>query len=345
MARSGSSLLELAADWLAKQKAEWSLIHYRKSARAFERDVLRRLGKLPIRDITSQIVTSVIEAILRRGVRETAAKVLQHISGVFRLAQARGLRADNPALPVTEILPPKPQVRPMPAILTWAGLGDVLRRAEAAHLSPAVRMAHRLCALSVARISNVVEAEWEEFDLESDVATWTIPRAKMKSRDRHHDHKIVLAPSIAAELRQWRSVVGNRGPVFPSPQGGKHISRESLEKAYRVTLNLADIHTPHGWRSAFSTLARDQGFERDVVELTLDHVHDTEVVRAYDRGERLKQRIKLMYWWAEQLVAAQNGAPLGVSDSARGVYRASFRPGRHTNASAHPVRALQSGPL
>jgi hypothetical protein len=76
---------------------------------------------------------------------------------------------------------------------------------------------------------------------------------------------------------------------------------------YRVTLGLANKHSPHGWRSAFSTLARDNGFERDVVELALDHVHDSEVVRAYDRGERLAQRIKLMNWWDEQLTKAQRG--------------------------------------
>ena len=91
---------------------------------------------------------------------------------------------------------------------------------------------------------------------------------------------------MAAELRQWREMFGGRGFVFPSPQGGKHIWRESIEKVYRVTLGLSGKHSPHGWRSAFSTLARDNGFARDVVELALDHAHDNEVARAYDRDER-----------------------------------------------------------
>jgi hypothetical protein len=47
-----ASFESMVADWLAKQKTEWSTIHYRKSARAFERDVLPRIGKLPIKDIT-----------------------------------------------------------------------------------------------------------------------------------------------------------------------------------------------------------------------------------------------------------------------------------------------------
>jgi len=96
--------------------------------------------------------------------------------------------------------------------------------------------------------------------------------------------------------------------VFPSPAGGKHITRESIEKCYRVTLGLADKHSPHGWRSAFATLACDNGAERDAVELILDHIHDSDVVRAYDRGKRLAQRVQLMNWWNEQLTKAQCGA-------------------------------------
>lgn len=307
-ASSGHTFATVAADWLAKQRTEWSEIHYDKSSRAFERDVLPRLGPLPVRDITPAMVAGVIEKIVKRGARDTAAKVLQHVGGVFRLAQARGLRTDNPAAPVHEVLPARKQAGRMPALLTWPALGGVLRSAEAARLSPAVRMAHRLCAYSVARVGNIVLAEWPEFDLEADVPTWIIPRKKMKSRDRHHDHKIVLGPVVAEELRAWRRTIGGKGYVFPSPAGGKYITRESIEKAYRVTLGLADKHSPHGWRSAFSTLARDNGFDREVVELTLDHIHDNDVARAYDRGERLQQRVKLMTWWGDQLAQAQRGA-------------------------------------
>ena len=239
--------------------------------------------------------------------RDTAAKILQHVSGIFRLAAARGMRSDNPAVPVREILP-KPERRGRrPALLTFAELGDALRRAEIARLSPAVRMAHRLCAFTVARITNIVEARWTEFDLDATPATWIIPRIQMKSKEPLYNHKIVLGPAIVEELRQWRRLVGNTGYLFPSPAGQKqkHISRESVEKAYRETLRLRDKHCPHGWRSALSSIARDSGREREVIELTLDHIQDDEVARAYDRGERLVKRIELMTWWNEQLVKAQ----------------------------------------
>ena len=111
-------------------------------------------------------------------------------------------------------------------------------------------------------------------------------------------------------MHQWQSVFGSKGYVFPSPAGNKHIGRESIEKMYRVTLGLEGKHSPHGWRSSFSTLARDNGIARDVVELALDHAHDNEVARAYDRGERFDERIKLFNWWGEQLSAAQRGAKI-----------------------------------
>jgi integrase len=72
----------------------------------------------------------------------------------------------------------------MPALLDWASLGDVLRRAEMERLSPSVRMAHRLCVFTAARIGNVVNAEWRELHLDDEQPVWIIPRAKMKVTTR-----------------------------------------------------------------------------------------------------------------------------------------------------------------
>jgi hypothetical protein len=69
-------------------------------------------------------------------------------SGIFRLAQGRGLCRDNPAIPVREVLPRRRQVGRRPALLTFEELRVVLSRAETAMLSPSVRLANRLCAFT-----------------------------------------------------------------------------------------------------------------------------------------------------------------------------------------------------
>ena len=257
-ADSDNTFKAVAQVWLAMKQKEWSAGHFTKSARAFERDIYPALGNLPIASITPAIVAKALEDIHKGDVLETATRILQHLNGVFRYAQAKGLCRDNPAGPAREVLPRKKDNRRMPALLELTALGDVLRRADMARLSHSVRMAHRLCAFTAMRISNVVNAEWRELHLDDEQPVWIIPRAKMKVATRDIDHRVPLCPNIAAELRQWKEVFGGKGYVFPSPAGGKFIGRESIEKVYRVTLELAGKHSPHGWRSAFSTLARDQ---------------------------------------------------------------------------------------
>ena len=309
-AASDSTFESVATEWLAMKKREWSHGHFVKSARALERDIYPAIGRLPIASISPAVTAKTISNINKRDVLETTTRILQHVNGIFRYAQAKGLCRDNPALAVREILPRKKNSGRMNAILDYVALGDLLRRAKLARTSPAVYMAHRLCAFTTARIGNVVNAEWREFDLASEQPLWTIPRAKMKIKAHSIDHRIPLSKVMADELRQWQNDIGSKGFVFPSPTGNKHIGREGVEKMYRITLKLSGKHSPHGWRSAFSTLTHDHGFAHDVIELTLDHVHANEVARAYDRGERFIERVKLLEWWGQQLSAAQHGATI-----------------------------------
>jgi len=314
-AACGELFKDVALAWLEKEKSGWSQIHYTQSKRAIERDVLdpRRsnLANLPVAKITPRDVSKVIERIQKRGVRDTATKILQHVRSIFRYSQALGMRNDNPAEAAVEVLRPHGMVKHRPALLTFPELGKVLRDAEAANTTPAVRLAHRLIAFSAVRISNAVAARWSEFDLDASPPVWLIPRSRMKVRERAHDHKVILAEQIADDLRRWHRVQATVGEfVFPGAQGREHVSLESIEKMLRVTLGLAGQHSAHGWRASFSTLCKEDeaaDFDNQVVDLALDHIHDTTVARAYDRGLRLAQRINLMKWWGDQLEKAEHG--------------------------------------
>jgi integrase len=309
-ASTESLFADVVAAWLVKQKADWSAVHYAKSERALERDVLPTLGKLPVSRITTAMVAGVIERVQKRGVRDTAQKILQHVRSIFRYAQAKGLRMDNPAEPVVEILERAPDVVHHPAMLTFSELGDVLRRADVAGVTPGVRLAHRLIAFTGTRIGNVVAAEWKHFDLEASPSTWTIPRGQMKvTGGRTHDHKVILPVQILREMRRWRLLQPQDAVfVFSGYQGRSHLSREALEKALRDTMRLKDKHSPHGWRSALSTRAReDTDFDKELIDLSLDHVHASDVALAYDRGQRLEKRVALMKWWGDSLEQAEQG--------------------------------------
>lgn len=306
---AGTTFESVAAAWLEKSRPGWSQAHFDTTAETLER-YAKPLRSFPVAEITDPMVGKLIEhVVVERESIDTARKLRQSLAGIFRYAMARGFCTHNPAESSRELIPRKRQIGRRPALLEFAALGEILRQASAANLSSAVRMAHRLCAFTAARVGNVIAAEWSEFaELDAEVPTWIISRAKMKAQDRHHDHRVILGPAIADELRAWRRVNGSGRYLFPSlTDPSEHIVSEALSKLYRVTLGLKKKHTPHGWRAAFSTLARENGFDRDAVEMALDHVHASEIVRAYDRGARLPERVRLAHWWCEQLVRAERG--------------------------------------
>lgn len=309
-AASDDTFKVVAGLWLTMKQKDWSKVHFTKSKRALERDIFPALGALPIASITAPMVASAVERVSDRGATETATRILQHIGGIFRYAEAKGLCRYNPALAAAEILPKKRQAGQMSALLDMQPLGDLLLRARALRVAPSVHMAHRLLSFTAMRISNIVEADWSQFHLDIDQPMWVIPRLAMKKKDtRFPAHRIPLSPPIVEELRGWREVTGGRGYTFPSPVNpGRPITVTTVEKMYRVSLGLRDIHSPHGWRSSLSTQAREINIPSDIVHIATDHAHDSETALRYDRGDRFNQRIEMMNWWGEKLVAAEAAA-------------------------------------
>ncbi len=170
---------------------------------------------------------------------------------------------------------------------------------------------HRTRALTAAhtalRVSEVVGARWSEFDL--DVANWSVPRERMKRKDAARGpHVVPLPPGLLASLREWRSADA-KGATFvcPAPRDPeKHVTPEGVEKFYSSALGLAGQHSPHSWRSAFSTISREAGKDGDAIEAQLDHQVGSKIASAYDRAQRIEIRRDLMAWYEQQLLASRD---------------------------------------
>ena len=224
----------VAERWLQKQQPDWSKIHYAKSRRAIERDVFEAfpsIAALDVDAITPGQIGLIVQAMVRRDVRETASRVLEHIGCVFDYARALDLRrGENPAAAARELLPKRPAVRRHPALLEVERLREILKECNRLAISPAIRQCNRLLAFTAIRPGNAVTAEWSEFNLDADAPARTIPRAKMKAKDREGDFIVYLAPTIVEEMREWRPMTSGRGFCFPSPTGKRpHVVIEALD--------------------------------------------------------------------------------------------------------------------
>jgi integrase len=308
VAESRDTFKTVAESWVkrtAKRKA-WTE-SYKGEVEASIANHLAPLMGLPINVIDARIVAPVLEKV-EDSAPYMVEKVRPRLHAILDHAVRQGLIKGNP-LPSTED-ETRLVRRHFPAITKLPELGEILRKARAADPCKGVQRAHVLLVYTAQRVSEVIGATWDEFDL--DAGLWSIPRERMKAHKNPERgaHDIPLPPALLADLRAWRAADGPDAIyVCPAPRDeSRSIVPEACEKFYRRTLDLAGKHSPHSWRSAFSTICRDHGKDGDVVEAQLDHVVGSKVQQAYDRAKRLELRRELLAWYESQLIAARDGA-------------------------------------
>jgi integrase len=90
--------------------------------------------------------------------------------------------------------------------------------------------------------------------------------------------------------------------VFPSERPGRPLSEAAFGTALRIMGFPASVHTPHGFRSSFSTIANESGlWNYDAIERALAHQDGSDVRRAYHRADYFDERRRLMAWWADEI--------------------------------------------
>ena len=313
----------VAVRWAAAEarRKAWSDAYIEEVEQSL-RNHLSALNDLPVSSIIAAITSPILHAV-EISAPAMEEKVSRRLNAIMDYAVEIGALVQNP-LPRRRRS--KKDRKHFPAVTELPAIGEILRAARAADPCKGIQRAHILLVFTAQRVSEVVGARWEEFALdgvapalgasigarvEPAIANWTIPRARMKKKD--HDrgpHTVPLPPHLIDLLRQWREE--DRGVtefVCPAPRDPKRsITPEACEKFYRDVLNLAGRHSPHSWRSAFSTVCRDKGKDADAVESQLDHVVGNKVASAYDRAQRIEIRRELIAWYAETLIAARDGA-------------------------------------
>jgi len=158
------------------------------------------------------------------------------------------------------------------------------------------KLAMRLLAYTFVRTSELIEAEWAEFDL--DAARWSIPAERMKMDD---PHIVPLSSQATAVLRELKRMTGRGKLVSPGDvDPNKPMSNNTILKALE-RMGYKGIMTGHGWRGIASTVLYEHGYDEAHVELQLAHQKRDAVAAAYNHAKYLKQRTELMQWWADYL--------------------------------------------
>ena len=227
---------------------------------------------------------------------ETASRVRNRIELVLDAAAAQDQRdGANPARwrgHLDKLLPRRSKVqkvRHQPA-LDWREMPTFWPKLAA--LPDTVARAMAFTILTASRTSEVLNARWQEFDLEARL--WRVPGDRMKAAK---DHTVPLSDAACAILRSQNGI--DPDLVFPGRRmGGRRAPLSSMA----MLMRLRRIHpgiTTHGFRSTFRDWCADEThYPRDVAEMALAHAISDATEAAYRRGDLLEKRRGLMADWA-----------------------------------------------
>ena len=201
-------------------------------------------GGRPLDAVGVNDVERVMQSLAKAGHRIAANRFLASVRACLQAAWRAGVIRDNPAMRVK----PYRENPPRAVVLTDKELARFVKALEREH-DPFVRAAFHLLIETGARKSEVLRARWDDFDFDSNPATWRIPSPKAGN-----PQTLPLAERTVAMLRR----LPHLGPfVIP----GRNPSRPRAEirdqwDELRTRAKLREAVTIHDLRRTFGQLAR-----------------------------------------------------------------------------------------
>lgn len=289
---------DAARQYHAENEAGWkSAVYARQWLASLENYAFKKLGDMPTGAIASADIITVLTPIWQE-IPETARQVRNRICAVLDYAHAKGWRSreapsGNGSLKAGRGLPRQVKERGNRKAMPYVALPSFF---TALRRKPSYgRLALELLILTGTRSQEVRLATWPEFDLEGRL--WTIPADHMK---RSKAHMVPLSDAALAVLAKADALrLEGTDVVFPGVAGNP-MSDMTLLKVLR---DMSEPFHVHGFRSAFTDWAANEGVADAVVEAALAHKTPDAVQAAYRRTTYLGTpgqpgaRVKLMEAW------------------------------------------------
>ena len=262
---------------------------------SLERHVFPIIGARLISGISSADVLRVLSPIWAEKT-DTAKKIRQRLRMIIRWARAQGYYSGDDPVELAEQALPK--IKPSGEHFKSASfdeLPSIIERLQKSQISRPTKLALEFLILSACRTTEVLNAHWNEIDLNKEL--WIIPAERMKS---NRVHEVPLTKRMLEILEEAKNIKLDNNLIFPSPLNGRYLSNNTLRLALQKRLKLNA--TVHGMRSAFKDWAAETtNFANEVSEMALGHAISNKVEAAYRRGNLMAKRRQLMEEWMQFL--------------------------------------------
>ena len=303
---AGDTFAEIGREYLDKRKREGMAERTMDKAEFHLSRLAPVLGRLPVTEITAPDVLAVLRVYEKQGKHETANRLLQLASRIFRYAVATARLTSDPTRDLRGAIT-TPTTKHFAAIIDPKGAGELLRAIDSYGGMGITKQALQLAPHVFVRPGELRHAEWSEIDL--DAGVWLIPADKMKMRK---PHQVPLSRQSVALLRDIAMISGSTGYLFPSVRTrARPMSENTMNAGLRRLGYTTDEMTSHGFRAMASTLLNESGkWSPDAIERALAHTDSDSVRASYHRGAHWNERVEMAQWWSDYLDQLRKGADI-----------------------------------
>ncbi|MER8912239.1 integrase arm-type DNA-binding domain-containing protein [Mesorhizobium sp. M0761] len=283
--------------YIAAHKAGWkNAKHAEQWTNTLETYAWPFIGDLPVGKVETAHVHQILDPIWNTKT-ETASRVRGRVESVLDWATVRGFRPkeDNPARwrgHLDKALPARSKVAKVQhhEALAYADLPAFMTRLRA--MDSISARALEFTILNAVRTGEAIGAMEGEIDFANKL--WTIPAERMKSG---RPHRVPLSER-AIEILKSVPREADSPYIFPGARKGKPLSNMAMLELLRGMEGMEGL-TVHGFRSTFRDWAAERSnFPREIAEAALAHVLSDKTEAAYQRGDMLEKRRRLMTAWA-----------------------------------------------
>lgn len=317
-----NSFEALAREWFETKSGEWVDLHAGKVGKWLEQHVYPVIGPTPIAELDAPAVLAMLRRLVTRGTLNTAGRVRETVSAVFRYAIATGRAKHDPAADLRDALP-KASVVNFASITDPSEVGKLLRAIDGYQGSPITLAALRLAPMLFQRPGELRGMRWSEVDL--DAAEWQIAPMRRKLRKaakespRTAPHVVPLSTQAVALLRELHRLTGTGDLVFPGVRTrDRPMSENTVNAALRRLGYSKEEMTGHGFRHMASTRLNELGFNPDAIERQLSHKDRDAIRGTYNLAQYMAERKSMMQAWSDYLDGLRAGGSIVAMRRKRG---------------------------
>ena len=276
--------------------------------RIYGKDIEPVIGSRLVAAVTTDDVLDVLTPIVRRGSPVHADNVRAYLRAAFELGiHAKNIsrwRGQIPEFGIEHnpVAATRRAVKRKPVgtrVLDWS---EVVAVWSSNGLSPSSRLALQFLIATGQRVEEVLQAPWDEFDLNENL--WVIPRERRKNRNTPGDpHVVPLTPLHRALLKTIKETNQSGEWLFPHQDGQQPRSANALCHATRrfCVKNQLKPFAPRDCRRTFKTLTGSIGIDLELRTRLQGHAMTDVGSVHYDRWSYLPEKREGMELWAEAL--------------------------------------------